>query len=147
MAYLSIEKLVLRLIVLTACGGSSNSPSPDAGALCMPSSSAPTYTELYTRYFAPGTPGHCATSGCHGGANYNIWLCGTDKETCFRGMSTQAGLIDTSNPTASKIADPRSSPLIWIDPTNGVMPQDALGPFPEGRDAILAWVAACAQDN
>lgn len=147
MADLSIEKLVLSLIVLAACGGSSNSPSPDAAAPCVPNSSAPTYSELYTRYFAAGTPGHCATSGCHAGANYNIWLCGNDKSTCYTGMATQAGLIDTSNPTASKIADPQTSPLIWIDPVNGVMPQDALGPFPEGRDAILAWVAACAQNN
>ena len=147
MADLSIEKFVLSLTVLAACGGSSNSPSPDAAARCMPDSSAPTYTELYTRYFAVGTPGHCATNGCHGASNFNIWLCGNDKETCFKGMSTMAGLIDTSDPAASKIADPMTSPLIWIDPTNGVMPQDALGPFPEGRDAILAWVAACAQDN
>lgn len=148
---MSIEKFVLSLILLAACGGggSSDSPGPDAAGPCVPpaGSTAPTYSELYTRYFAVGTPGHCATTGCHGGANFNIWLCGNDKATCFKGMSTMAGLIDTSNPMASKIADTNTSPLIWIDPVNGVMPQDALGPFPEGRDAILAWVAACAQDN
>ena len=29
----------------------------------------------------------------------------------------------------------------------GFMPQDAIMEFPEGRDAIIAWVGACAQNN
>jgi hypothetical protein len=130
--------LVIGLLVVAACGSDTAGPAPDAAA--------PTYTELFTRYFAPGTRGHCATDSCHAGPNFNIWLCGTDKDTCYSGMVTMAGLINPSNPKASLIADPANSPLSWINP-NGPMPQDAAGPFPEGRDAILAWVAAGAQNN
>ena len=130
-------KLVI-LLAVAACGSDTPAITPDAAA--------PTYTELFTRYFAPGTRGHCATDGCHAGPNFNIWLCGTDKNTCYSGMATMAGIINTANPRASLIADPASSPLSWINP-NGPMPQDAPGPFPEGRDAILAWVAAGAQNN
>jgi hypothetical protein len=132
-----------------ACGSSENNVTPDAGvARCDPPApgTAPTYTELYTKYFAVGKPGHCATEGCHGQTDFNTWKCGNDKTTCFTGMATMAGLINLSNPTASPIGDTRRSPLIWVNP-GGFMPQDALTPFNEGRDAILAWVAACAQNN
>jgi hypothetical protein len=139
-------KLAMALLVIAAGCGSSGNTSADAGP-CVSSSTgtAPTYTQLYTKYFAPGTRGHCANDGCHNGT-FNIWLCGNDKDTCYRGMVTMAGLINPSNPTASLIADPASSPLSWINP-NGPMPFDTPGPFPEGRDAIKAWVAACAQNN
>jgi hypothetical protein len=135
---LRITTLAISLLV-AACGSDSAGPT-DAGP-------PPTYTELFTRYFAPGTRGHCANSGCHGGANYNVWLCGTDKNTCYTGMTTMTALlINTANPRASPIADPTGSMLSWINP-NGAMPADSPGPFPEGRDAILAWVAAGAQNN
>jgi hypothetical protein len=58
----------------------------------------------------------------------------------------QIGLVNPANPLASLIGDATKSPLAWISPT-GNMPFDAAGPFPAGRDAILAWVAACAQNN
>jgi len=58
----------------------------------------------------------------------------------------QVGLIDTARPAASMIGSASQSPLSWVNPT-GDMPFDATGSFPAGRDAILAWVAACAQDN
>ena len=137
------------------CGGSDRAEpdananaNGDAGPACVPppGNTAPTYTQLFTRYFAPGTAGHCANDACHNGPNFNIWMCGLTKDSCYKGMSTMAGLIDTRNPTASLIGDPRNSPLSWINP-NGPMPFDTPGPFPEGRDAILAWVAACAQNN
>ena len=134
--------LVISLLAVAACGsdsGGTPDSMPDAGP-------PPTYTQLYTRYFAVGTRGHCANDGCHGGPNFNIWLCGTDKNTCYTGMATMAGIINTGNPKTSLIADPASSPLSWINP-NGPMPQDSPGPFPEGRDAIFAWVAAGAQNN
>jgi len=105
-----------------------------------------TYTELFAKFFAPGTPGHCATAGCHADPGHNVWLCGTTKDTCYPGM-VAVGLIDPKNPTKSMIADPSLSPLTWIDPTGGNMPFDAPGPNPAGRDAILAWVAAGAQNN
>lgn len=131
--------LAIAVSAVAACGSDAAGPTPDAGP-------PPTYTELYTRYFAPGTRGHCATSGCHAGANYNVWLCGTDKNTCYTGMVTMGNLVDTAHPQASRIADPANSPLSWINP-NGAMPADSPGSFPEGRDAILSWIAAGAQNN
>jgi hypothetical protein len=138
----ALRAVLAALVLVAACGGSDN-PAPDAGP-CMPSNTAPTYTDLYTKYFAAGMPGHCATSGCHLDA-VNGWACGTDKDTCYTGM-VGIGLIDPANPLASRIGDPQTSQLSWIN-VNGFMPLDAVAPFPEGRDAILAWVAACAQNN
>jgi len=126
--------------------------APDATpCIPPPPGTAPTYAELYTSYFAPLTPGHCATDGCHAGSSFNIWLCGSTYNSCYQGM-LDAHLIDRGNPTASLIADPERSPLAWVNP-NGPMPQDGTRMFPAGgservaRDQILAWAAACALDN
>ncbi|HEX8111240.1 MAG TPA: hypothetical protein VF516_26105 [Kofleriaceae bacterium] len=127
--------LAMTLVLLVAACGTDTADPP------------PTYSELYTRYFAPGTPGHCAMAGCHGDPAHLIWLCGTTKDTCYAGMtSPDAGLINTAVPRLSLIADPRNSPLSWINP-NGPMPNDKPGPFPEGRDAILAWIIAGAPND
>jgi hypothetical protein len=133
--------------VLAACGVDTK-PIPDAAPIpCTPpaAGTAPTYTQLFSSYFAPGTPGHCATAGCHADPGHNTWLCGTTKDSCYRGM-VQIGLIDPHDPTRSMIASSRQSPLAWVSPS-GNMPFDAASPFPAGRDAIVAWVAACAQNN
>lgn len=118
----------------------------DGPTVCNKANPAPTYTELYDKYFAVGKPGHCANAGCHGDPDHNVWLCGTSKDTCYNGMVTE-GLINKTNPIASKIADPKNSPLKWVNADFGFMPQDAIKAFPEGRDAIIAWVGACAQNN
>ena len=121
-------------------------PTATAPAPCTPAAgAAPTYTELFDQFFAKGKPGHCATAGCHSNPGFNEWLCGDTKESCYQGM-VQVGLINPANPQASMIGNPTQSPLSWINPT-GNMPFDATGPFPAGRDAILAWVAACAPNN
>src|SRR3954465_15327602 len=49
-----------------ACG------TPTEGIADPPRQPAPTYTELYTSYFALGTPGHCATTGCHADPNHTV---------------------------------------------------------------------------
>jgi hypothetical protein len=132
-------------LALAACG-SDTAPGADAIAkTCDPNATAPTYTELYTRYFAANTPGHCATAECHADPRHEAWLCGPTKDVCYNGM-VQIGLINTANPIASRIADPKASPLNWFNPA-GPMPADDPRPFPEGRDAILAWVNACAKNN
>jgi hypothetical protein len=138
---------LVALALVAGCGsGSGTDAAPDAIAkVCNPGNVAPTYTQLYTKYFAVGTPGHCATAECHADPRHNIWLCGPTKDTCYNGM-VSVGLIDPANPGASRIGDPKNSPLNWVNP-NGPMPQDNPKPFPEGRDAILAWVAACAKNN
>jgi hypothetical protein len=105
---------------------------------------APTYTQLYANWFATGKPGHCANAACHGGTA-NIWQCGADKNTCFNGMKGDS-LIDTANPKNSRLIDPDTSPLRWFNPT-GAMPQDNPVANTDGKNAILAWVCAGAQNN
>src|SRR5262249_21339309 len=107
---LSNSNLAAAMLVVAACGA-------DAASVpaCVPSSTAPTYSQLYTKYFAVDTPGHCANNLCHGGAQFTIWLCGNDKDTCYQGMTSAAsGLIDTMMPNASLMIDARSSPLSWF---------------------------------
>lgn len=132
---LSTTNLAMTMVSLVAACGIDTAEPP------------PTYSELYTRYFAPGTPGHCAMAGCHGDPKHLIWLCGTDKDTCYAGMtSPEAGLINTMVPRRSLIINQELSPLSWFNPL-GPMPYDHPGPFPEGRDAIRAWVAAGALND
>jgi hypothetical protein len=106
---------------------------------------APSYEELFTTYFDKGTQGHCATSGCHADPGHNVWLC-TNKDACYQGM-VEVGLIDTTDPTRSDIADARRSPLTWINPAGGNMPLDAQGDNEAARQAIEAWVAAGAMND
>jgi hypothetical protein len=151
---MSTLKLAIPVLwIAAACGSSGKTgadAAPDTIARCVPSSptTAPTYTELYAKYFAVGKPGHCATDGCHNGSNFNIWFCGNSKESCYLGMtSLESGpLVNPSNPTGSLIIDVHNSPLSWFNP-NGPMPQDMPGPFPEGAMAIRAWIDDCAQNN
>jgi len=128
--------------LLVSCGSQAADPPPASHS----ADPAPTYTELFDTFFAPGTPGHCATAGCHADPGHNVWLCGKTKESCYQGM-VGVGLIDVAHPSASAIADPSLSPLTWIDPAGGTMPFDAPGPNAAGRDAIVAWVAGGAKDD
>ncbi len=136
--------LAIALVLAAGCGGG-NDGTPDAQTACVPDSTAPTYTELYTKYFAAGTPGHCATPECHADPQHIVWLCGPTKDSCYAGMVAQ-GLVSPSNPLSSLIADPTRSPLSWINP-RGPMPFDDPKAFPAGRAAILAWINACAMNN
>jgi hypothetical protein len=142
---------LLWVCLLSACG-SPSSPTATGADLALPPSPpadfgpALTYTQLFAQFFAPGTPGHCATAGCHADPGHNVWLCGTSKDTCYPGM-VQVGLINPTHPQQSTIGDPTLSPLIWIDPAGGNMPFDAPGPNPAGAGAIRAWAAAGAQNN
>jgi hypothetical protein len=126
-------------VLMAACGGSRMTPLAGEEV-----AGAPTYAALYRDFFAVGKPGHCAASACHGEPG-NVWLCGGDAHTCYRGM-VEAGLIDPAHPRQSALADTTQSPLSWINPV-GDMPFDSAGPFPVGRDAILAWIAAGALDD
>jgi hypothetical protein len=137
-------------LVSAACGGTEPQPAglrPQPKPACTPpaGASAPTYGELYARYFAVGTPGHCAAAHCHGAPGANVWSCGDSPAACYDCM-VRAGLIDVSEPARSLIADPQLSPLAWVNQA-GDMPLDASTPLPEARDAILAWVAACAPND
>jgi hypothetical protein len=138
-------KLAL-LLALAGCSGQPMAHVADGGGAGAPSDlgPAPTYSQLYDALFAVGTPGHCATSGCHS-PPIHIWTCGTTKETCWQGMK-KVGLIDPANPSMSLIIDPQNSPLAWFNP-NGPMPRDNPVANPLAAAAIEAWVAAGALDN
>jgi hypothetical protein len=124
-----------------AAAGMPNAPPLTQGNSALP----PTYDELFSTYFDKGTPGHCATPGCHADPGHNVWLCIT-KDTCYKGM-VGVGLIDPIDPAQSQIIDPRLSPLTWINAAGGSMPLDAQGENEAGRDAIKAWVAAGAAND
>lgn len=129
-----------------ADGGSTSAgrAALDAGSPTGSDADAPTYAELYDTYFAKGTPGHCATAGCHADPGHNVWLCGNDAETCYKGM-TDMGLINPEHPEKSSIADPKRSPITWVNASGGTMPLDAQGANDEAKAAIQAWIAAGAQ--
>lgn len=135
-------------LVLVGCNGIRAADiNPDAGGAGGPPdlAPAPSFAQIYTSLFAVGTPGHCAMAGCHGDPGHHVWLCGTTKESCYRGL-VGGGLVSPADPTRSLIADPANSPLSWINP-NGPMPFMATGPNPTARDAIVEWVAAGAHDD
>lgn len=147
---LSITRLALLLILVTACNSAERAAAgtSDMALPPLPNDLGPalTYSELFAQVFAPGKPGHCATAGCHADPGHNVWLCGTDKTSCYAGM-VQVGLIDPAHPQQSLIADPTRSPLTWFNPAGGNMPFDGPAASTFGRDAIRAWVAAGAQNN
>jgi hypothetical protein len=118
---------------------------PSAADADAASETAPSYEALFRNYFDEGTPGHCASAGCHADPNHNVWLC-MDKDTCYQGMQ-DVGLIDALDPTQSEIADPKRSPLTWFNAAGGNMPLDAQGENPAARDAIEKWVAAGARND
>ena len=129
----------------TGIGAATTNPDAGGGGGPPDLQPAPTYSALFGALFDVGTPGHCATAGCHADPGHHVWLCGTTRETCYRGM-VAAGLVSASDPVHSVIADPANSPLSWINP-NGPMPFDAAGPNPAARAMIVEWVAAGANDD
>src|SRR3954462_11722579 len=121
-----IARFLLLLATFTEACGSPTEVSTRQGEPSRPDAEAPSYTELYDAYFAPNTPGHCATQGCHGDPGHTVWRCGPTKDECYAGMS-QVGLLDSIDPTHSAIVDPHRSPLSWINSAGGNMPLDAQG--------------------
>jgi hypothetical protein len=126
----------------TSFAAGSSRAAPDAAVGQAQAAAAPSFDELFDTYFDKGKPGHCATAGCHADPSHNVWLCMT-KDTCYEGM-LDVGLIDPADPTHSEIADPKRSPLTWINPAGGNMPLDAQGENDAARAAIESWVAAGA---
>lgn len=126
-------------LLAVACA---SAPQTEATPISTNVEAAPSYAELFDTYFAPGTPGHCATAGCHADPGHNVWLC-MDEESCYRGM-IEVGLIDPAQPARSAIADPHRSPLTWVNPRGGTMPLDAQGENDAAKLAIEAFIAAGA---
>jgi hypothetical protein len=113
-------------------------PPPDAGSV------APTWTTVYTQYFASGTPGHCSASGCHS-TTRSGFACGTSKTSCYNGL-VRAGLIDTTDPASSELIDPNLTPLAWFG-TGGSMPKGQATTNNAAAAAVQAWVLAGALNN
>ncbi len=129
----------------SSSGGSSSSgsqPSDDAGCSNTPSgvsaTGAPTFSQLYTTYFATGTVGNCAGTGCHpsdmdnASDSYKYLANDTNKQYC-----------GPPNCLAS-IANPCTSVLAWF---NGSMPLANPVPNAQAAAAVAAWVAAGSKND
>jgi hypothetical protein len=142
----SISRVAVLVGAFTlACGSAPDAPAPNLEP-SLDASPAPRYSELFERYFAPDTAGHCANAGCHADPGHTVWRCGPTKDDCYAGMS-EIGLIDGATPAHSAIVDPHRSPLTWINPTGGNMPLDAQGQNSAAGEALRAWVAAGARND
>jgi hypothetical protein len=103
---------------------------PDAGGVA-----APTWSALYTKYFAVNTIGNCAQVACHtemgsASAAYT-WL--------------QQQTLECGPPNCiASISDCTSSVLSWF---GGGMPVAGPTSEPQARDDINAWVAAGSKNN
>jgi hypothetical protein len=102
---------------------------------------APTWTEIYTAYFAARSLGSCANRGCHDTLRRGF-QCGTTSDQCYDGL-VAARLLDTKNPQASMLVSTDTSPLSWIS-RRGTMPG---GTSAKARADITAWVNAGALKN
>ena len=143
----SNQLVVYGLRTATSPGADGGAPdtAADAGAPQGTDASgpAPTWTQLYTQFFGPGTPGHCSgTGGCHTNLRGGF-KCGTNKNDCFAGL-VAAGLVTPAAPAESPIAVAGESPLAWF---GGGMPIDDPQPTPAAAAAVKAWVDAGAQNN
>jgi hypothetical protein len=121
-------------------GGSSSDDAasvPDSNPpACTVSATAPTWSALYTNYFANGTVGNCAAVACHtempsAGVMYT-WL-GTQTKDC-----------GPPNCLAS-IANATDSVLSWYG--GGAMPVNGPLSEPQATCDLNAWAAAGAKNN
>ena len=123
-------------------GGTSPPVDSDGGAL--------DWQGLYTLYFAPQTVGHCAT--CHGGGLAGFTT-GATADSMYQGMIS-AKLLDVTNPSASALGIPGTSPLAWYNVPQpgkstlaGLMPQDGTHADPDAAAAVTAWVVSGAPNH
>jgi hypothetical protein len=142
----SIARFALLLAGFALGCGSAPGTSTSDTQPSVDVTTAPSYANLFAMYFGPGTPGQCATAGCHADPEHTVWRCGPTKDDCYAGM-LQIGLIDSTNPARSAIVDAHRSPLTWINPAGGNMPLDAQGPDATAGEALRAWVAAGAHND
>jgi outer membrane protein assembly factor BamB len=120
--------------------GSTDGSPPPADAAVHDAGPPPTWTELYTKYFRPGTAGHCAN--CHA-SQQGGFLAGTTKQSFYNGL-VQSGLITPGSQAASSVFGSSGSPLSWF---GGSMPLDAPNSNPAAAAAVTAWLADGAPNN
>ena len=92
----------------------------------------PTWTSIWTGYFAKGTAGNCAKSGCH-----------SQMGTATGGYSWLAGK-GYITATKAPLADPAQSCLSWL---GGNMPPSGATSNAAASSALVAWAAAGAPNN
>ncbi len=101
------------LATMAACDASG---STQGGALvgadpCADSEAGDTWTYLYTCYFGPGGKASCTGQDfCHGGpemtgALTSGYVCGTSRESCWRGMTLGISMCDAGTAEIDAAAD------------------------------------------
>jgi hypothetical protein len=106
----------------------SSFPDPDGGS--ESGSSAPTWTEVFDRYLAPGTIGRCGE--CH------------SETRTAKGMYSFFLNQDQIKGTSSPLVSADASELSWF---GGFMPLGGTSSAPEAQRDMKAWVAAGALEN
>jgi len=111
---------------------SGSGPGPDSGSVPPDTGtgSAPTWTEVFDRYLAPGTIGNCGE--CHGGT-------GTPKGM-YQFFVGQDQIRGKESPIVSRSA----SEVSWF---GGFMPLGGPSSNAAAEADMKAWVAAGALDN
>ncbi len=126
--------------------GGSGGTSGSAGSAGSGGTQPTDWNYVYNTYFAGTTaadsPGHCAE--CHGNPSTYLggMFFGSDKSSFYTNW-VRVGLINATNPTASRIGDPATSPLAWWG-TVGNMPADLGVPNAAAAAAVRGWVLAGA---
>jgi hypothetical protein len=111
--------------------------SPPAAVACAPaaapSTPSPTFTSIYTTYFAPKAPADCVTgTGCHTQfqTEQGAWA-----------FLLQWDQVGTSPPG---LTDPNKSWLSWY---GGLMPQTGTACNPQAVADLNAWAAAGGKND
>ncbi len=150
----AVEQWVKRGMPREACGavdggGAAATPGPSPATGSGDASAAtscgsldnPAWAAIFATHFGPGSPGHCASSGCHlTGANGGWSVGGSLTASSLLSAWIGRGLVSTSSPSSSLIAS-GSSPLVWFNP-GGTMPLDNKTANPAAVTEIKAWLAA-----
>jgi len=123
--------------------------SPPARTILFPVTvlqAAPTFTAIYTNYFAQGKAGHCYNCHYSGGPGSPVFQPMGPTQVDFYNALVASKLINTVTPAASPLISPTASPLAWFN-TSGNMPADNPVPNAPAAADIAAWVAAGALNN
>jgi hypothetical protein len=121
-----------------------NDPPPVLPHALADGGAAPTWTDLYAKYFGPGSLGHCGNAGCHDNVR-DHFRCGASKDDCYQGL-VDGHWISSTDPLHSQLANPDETPLSWFA-SGGNMPDDKRMPNPTAADEIGAWVFAGAKND
>lgn len=108
--------------------GSTTNPTPDSGTT---QPTTPTWSSIYTKYLAGGTPGNCKTS-CHSQMS--------SATKAYSWLQTRGYISGAS----SALIDPSQSCLSWY---GGSMPPSGPTSLPAAKTDMAAWVAAGAPNN